>query len=146
MTTIRRRDLLAVGLLATIPFSGLMAQQNTEQRDDRVNIAYWEQLKYPPLAFLGRVQGLVVIHATLDNKGSVIEANAIWGSKYLIPDCLANAKKWRFEPNSQKTVVIVYHFHFAEGACDPGTGYSSTFQLIPPNFASITGCPPFIEQ
>ena len=39
MTTIRRRDLLAAGLFAATPFAGLIAQQESGERDDRVAIA-----------------------------------------------------------------------------------------------------------
>ena len=129
MTAIRRRDLLAAGLFAATPLAGLIAQQESGERDDRVTIADWEELKYPPLAVQARVQGVVVIQVKLDNDGRVQESNAIWGSRLLIPDCLANAKKWRFQPNSQKLVVIVYHFYFDDGPC-PATGYSSNFKFM----------------
>lgn len=145
MTTIRRRDLLAAGLFAATPLAGLIAQQQSGERDDRVAIADWEELKYPPLAVQARVQGVVVIQVKLDEDGGVQESTAIWGSKFLIPDCLANAKKWRFQPNSQKNVVIVYHFYFDDSACHPGTSYSSNSKFMAPNFASITSCLPFIQ-
>jgi hypothetical protein len=45
MTTIRRRDLLAAGLFAATPFAGLIARQESGERDDRVAIADWEELK-----------------------------------------------------------------------------------------------------
>jgi TonB family protein len=143
MTTIARRALFAAGLFAVMPLVGLEAQQGSEQRDDRVTIAYYEELRYPPLAFQARIQGVVVIQAKLDDDGKVVDSSAIWGSKYLIPDCLANAKKWRFQPGSSETVVIVYRFYFGENACT-GTNYSS-FELIPPNFASISSCAPLVQ-
>jgi hypothetical protein len=145
MTTIRRRDLLAAGLFAASPLAGLIAQQQNGERDDRVAIAHWEELKYPAFAVKARVQGVVVIQVKLDDDGRVVESTAIWGSRLLIPDCLANAKKWLFQPNSQRNVVIVYHFYFDEGACNPGMSFSSTFKFMAPNFASIACCLPFIQ-
>jgi TonB family protein len=144
MSTIRRRDLLVAGLFAATPLAGLIAQQESGERDDRVAVTHWEELKYPPLAVQARVQGVVVVQVKLDNDGRVLESSAIWGSRLLIPDCLANAKKWQFQPNSQKDVVIVYRFFF-DDACRPGPSYSSTFKFEEPNFASIACCLPFIQ-
>ena len=144
MTTIIRQAVLVMALVA-IPFHGLIAQQGTVPRDDRVSIADWEELRYPPLAVAARIQGVVVVQVKLDGEGKVLESIALWGSKILIPDCLANAKKWRFQANSPKTVLIVHSFHFDKSVCRPGTNYSSHFELIPPNLASITSCSPFAE-
>jgi TonB family protein len=138
MRTIAKRALLTVTLLIISPFNRLMAQQEGTVNDEEVRIVDWEELKYPPNARLARVQGVVVVRVTLDDGGRVVGAVAISGNKGLIPDCLANSKKWRFEPNSKKTAVIVYQFRIENGFChDYG---SSHFVIRPPNFASITNC------
>lgn len=82
------------------------------------------------------VQGAVVVKVTLDDDGKVASAFAISGNKTLIPDTLANAKRWRFKSNPQKSAVIVYEFRLTEGTCHDNS--HSLFQLIHPNFASIT--------
>ncbi len=46
---------------------------------------------------------------TLDDQGKVVQAVALSGNDLLLPDCLVNAKKWRFKPNSMRAAVIVYN-------------------------------------
>jgi TonB family protein len=66
-----------------------------------------DQLKYPALARQARIQGAVVVKVKLDAKGAVVDAAAISGSPMLIPNCLTNAKNWRFQPSSQKAAIMV---------------------------------------
>jgi hypothetical protein len=87
---------------------------------------------------MARVQGIVVVKVKFEEDGRVSSAFAISGNKALIPDTLSNARKWRFAPNSQKSVVIVYDFRLTDGACHDNS--HSLFQLIHQNFASITAC------
>ena len=68
--------------------------------------------------------------------------SAISGPKPLIPDSLANEKKWKFKPNSRKTVVIVYEFRLDDGACHDAS--HSLFLLRYQNFASVIACAPVI--
>ena len=67
-----------------------------------------------------------------------MNASAVSGSGALIPDTLANLKRWRFRPNAQRAVVVVHNFEFP---C-PGLNYESKdqrqFVLEAPNFATIT--------
>jgi hypothetical protein len=78
-----------------------------------------------------------VVKVTLDGDGRVVESTAISGAKYLIPECLANSKKWLFRPNANKAAVIVYNFRIINGFCNSITS-QSTFQA--PNFLSVTSC------
>jgi hypothetical protein len=78
----------------------------------------------------------------LNDEGKVVEATAVSGNDILIPDCLANAKKWRFRPNAKKTVVIVYNFRMTYAVSKSGC---SQFMLQAPNFATITSCVPTIQ-
>lgn len=100
-------------------------------------LASFEDLSYPALARVTRIQGLVVVKATLDDKGNVSAVSPLTGPKPLLADSLANAKKWKFKPNTQKTVVISYEFRIG-GACHDAS--HSLFQLVHPNLASITAC------
>jgi TonB family protein len=109
------------------------AQQET-LNDQDVKLVSFEDLPYPPVARVARVQGAVVVKVTLDDDGKVASSFAISGNKALIPDTLANAKRWRFKPNSQKSAVLVYEFRLTEGACHDDERDITLF-----NFANITG-------
>jgi TonB family protein len=118
------------------------AQQDT-LNDQDVKLVSFEDLPYPSVARMTRVQGVVVVKVTLDDDGRGASAFAISGNKALIPDTLANARRWRFKPNPQKSAVIVYEFRLTDGACHDNS--HSFFQLIHQNFASITACSPVIN-
>ncbi len=132
------RVVLVISLLVLCPFRIVMAQKSQTDKDEEISIVEWEDLKYPPLAKQGRIQGIVVVQASLDDNGKVAQSTAIWGNKYLVSDCLVNAKKWRFR-GKPRSIVIVYDFRINDGVCHPGLS-SSHFALWPPNFASITTC------
>jgi hypothetical protein len=67
---------------------------------------------------------------------------AISGQDVLIPVCLANVKRWRFQPNAENAAVIVYNFRMIEGSSKSG---ASQFIFQGPNFATITANLPTIE-
>ena len=103
------------------------------------SVRSFEDLGYPEAAREANIQGAVVIRATLDDNGNVVDVSALSGSKGLIPDCLANSKKWKFLPKVEKIVIIVYVFRIDEGECHDGS--RSLFLLMPySNFATITAC------
>ena len=64
---------------------------------------------------------------------------ALSGHDKLIPDCLANAKKWRFQPNAQHAAVIVYNFRMPYAACKSETLVSFSM-LQAPNFVTVKAC------
>ena len=121
----------------------LAAQDTGAINDEDTKAVYFETLRYPLGGRLSHVQGVVVIRAKLDNAGNVADVEAISGPKSLISESLANAKKWRFRPNSRKTVVLVYSFRIDDGLCH-GT-VSSQFTFHPPNFATITSCEAVVD-
>ena len=92
--------------------------------DEDLKVVHFEDLRYPPLGRLERIQGVVVVRVKLDEKGNVVEPEAISGAKLLIPESLANAKKWSFQPNSEKAAVIVYNFRLTSGYCHTITSHS----------------------
>lgn len=85
---------------------------------------------------------MVVVRAKLDADGNVVAGAAVSGSRFLVPDCLSNVKKWKFKPNPQRSVVVVYNFKIEEGVCHDRS--RSLFLLIHPNLASITICSPVV--
>ena len=103
--------------------------------DEDVKPLYFETLAYPVMARISRIQGVVVIRVMLSDDGTVVSARPISGPKELIPECLANSKKWRFEPTPDKMAVIIYEFRI-DGLCQ--LPCASQFTFRPPNSARIT--------
>lgn len=130
--------LFVVGDLTT-----LKAQQADPVYDEDSKLVSFEDLPYPAVARGLRAQGVVVVSVTLNDQGAVTAATPVSGSKVLIPECLDNAKKWRFVPNRQKRAVIVYDFQIHAGACHDRN--RSVFLLTHHNFATIVSCSNVIE-
>lgn len=114
------------------------AQQEQTVNDEDMSVSSFEEMAYPALAHAAGRQGMVVAEAKLDDGGYVVSARAISGFKMLIPDTLANVRKWRFRPNPNKTAVVIYEFHLVEGRC--GAGENGLFVLRDPNIAIVTAC------
>jgi TonB family protein len=142
MTSITRYALVACALLLAGASGAVRAQQDDTIDDRDVKLASFVDLAYPVVAKSAKVQGVVVVKVSLDNDGRVLTASAVSGAKALIPDTLANARKWTFKPNPHKSAVIVYEFKIDEGACHDDS--HSLFRLVHFNFASITACVPVI--
>jgi len=102
----------------------------------------FQDLAYPALGRTAHIQGIVVVRARLDEKGNVVDAEAISGAEPLEPDSVANAKKWKFQPNAKKLAVIVYNFRLTDAISKSGCSH---FMLVPPNFATITACTPEVQ-
>jgi TonB family protein len=142
MKAIIKSVLLATCLLAATPHSCIQAQEDETISDKDINVIDYETPGYPALALQARIQGVVVVRARLDSVGKVIEATALSGSQYLIPETVANAKKWQFQPNSHKAVVVVYNFKLSQGRCKFPSGFS---ELEAQNLVTITACPRSIQ-
>jgi len=54
--------------------------------------------QYPALARSARIQGVVVIDATIDEHGNVVNARAMDGPPLLIPEALRTVMLWKYEP------------------------------------------------
>jgi TonB family protein len=111
------------------------AQQKTQLTDKDIRVISFEELTYPPAARAAHIQGVVVVRVKLDGHGDVAEAEPISGSEVLIPACIVNVKRWRFQPNPLNAAVIIYNFRMIDGVFKNGT---SRFVLEGPNFATIT--------
>jgi hypothetical protein len=53
---------------------------------------------------------LVVVEATLDAAGTVVDAQALSGAKPLIAEVVQNLKRWRFSRDGDRTAIVVYKF------------------------------------
>ena len=123
----------------------LVAQDTTVEEpiyDSEIGVIFAEEMAYPPLARQARLQGMVVVKARTDGRGNVVSAVAISGHKLLIPHCLENIKKWRFNTNANGVVVI---YDFAETTMGCALPLCSGFQLRRPNIALIRVEPPLVQ-
>jgi len=74
--------------------------------------------QYPPLAKSARIQGVVVIDATIDERGNVVNAKAMEGPALLVPEALRTVMLWKYEPTYlngvpypvQMTVTVSFTF------------------------------------
>jgi TonB family protein len=135
-----------VTVVNAIVFVAALALITTARADTIYNkdiqVIEYADLEFPAIAVTAHVEGVVVVRVSLDDKGKVVDVDALSGPSLLTRQSLENAKKWRFEPNPQKAAIIVYDFHI-EGACHAARAGGSASQMIffPPNFAKITACP-----
>jgi TonB family protein len=121
----------------------LAAGQNATIFNEEIKPLSVAPLDYPLAARLTRVQGVVVVRMTLGEDGRVLDSGAISGPEKLVAECIANSKKWRFQPNQGRAAVIVYQFKL-EGLCLSGCPSRTTFW--PPNFVTITSGDPIAQQ
>lgn len=135
---IAKRNVLFLGSLLLVLVASRAAAQNEPVHDADINVIHFEALKYPHLAWQTRSEGLVVIRAKLDKEGKVVDAAAISGNPILIPDSLENIKKWRFQPNKQGAVVLIYNFRVLLADCAETNQQFFTFELR--NFVTVSAC------
>ena len=100
----------------------------------------FEDLVYPAAALAHNVQGVVVAKVTLDDGSNILRVSALSGNKLLIPDCLANLRKWKFQimSSNANTAIIVYDFEIKEGQCHDAS--RSLFQRFYSNLVLVTAC------
>lgn len=134
--------LCAICLLAVGSLTSVTAEDNQTILDKDIRVVDFVPFDYPTLARTALVQGIVVVRAKLDDKGGVVDATAVSGAEILIQTCLQNARKWRFQPNPKKEVVIVYNFRITDAVSKPTCDH---FVVEPPNFVTITSCAPQIQ-
>ena len=111
--------------------------------NESIRTQHFEDLAYPLAARLTHVQGIVVVRVQLDDEGRVTTATAISGPKALISGSIANAGKWRFQPNSERAAVIIYRFKF-DGLCNLPCTSQSRFE--PPNFITVITGDPVVDH
>jgi hypothetical protein len=139
----RRSEVLAgtwaVGVLVIIACIGRGAAPMAKgDYPPLVSAKTFQDLAYPASALSAKVQGAVVVQATLDDNGNIVDVFALSGSRLLVPDCLLNAKRWTFYPSPDHTGFIVYDFEIKDGECHDAS--RSLFQFQRPNLVLITAC------
>lgn len=72
---------------------------------------------YPDQARAARIQGIVIIEATIDTQGEVSDARVLRGVQLLNDAALAAVRQWRFTPTLMNgvpvSVVMTVTVHFA---------------------------------
>lgn len=119
------------------------SERDAGLKDTEMKVTAFTGMNYPLFAQSTHAQGVVVVKLTLDARGSVTNVDALSGSEQLTPPTVQNAKLWKFEPNSASSAILVYNFRIV-GLCPKGQALSQ-FTLLPPNFASVTGCERTVE-
>ena len=57
-----------------------------------------EQPIYPPEAKLKKIQGDVVLRATIDTKGNIIDLQPVQGASILVKASMDAVKNWKYRP------------------------------------------------
>jgi TonB-like protein len=135
----KSKTFVRIILLGIIPSALIAQQEKNPVYDDTVRPVHIEELKYPSVLQAANVHGIVVVMVKLNDNGQAVSASAVSGPRQLIKTAVDNSMKWRFEPNPQKSAVIIYDFRL-EGVCGGGDLVcSSMFSYRRPNIAVITG-------
>lgn len=80
---------------------GVAAAQNaTEVSSANANEHILKKIdpEYPPLAKAARIQGKVVLKATVSKDGDVTDVNVVSGHPMLAPSAIEAVKKWKYKP------------------------------------------------
>jgi TonB family protein len=137
------KPIIAIALLVICEFSFAGQSQNPIVNDRDINVRIFEDVQYPPLAYMARIQGVVTVQVKLGEQGRVVEAVANSGPELLAAASVNNAKRWVFKPNSAKAAVIIYDYKILDGRCNKN---SSLFILQGTNLATVLACPPIVNE
>lgn len=91
--------------------------KNTPVLSENVVVYHFERMNYPLKARIQKIQGVVVVKATVDAEGRVTNARAITGPKLFLADCVENTKKWSFSETQDGTAFVTYVFKIV-GFCE----------------------------
>jgi periplasmic protein TonB len=73
--------------------------------DPGISVVAGGQLMHRPALHLGKTSGLVVLDASLDSKGEVVDAHVVSGPDELRREALANVLQWHYAGNGSPTSV-----------------------------------------
>ncbi len=142
MTTIKLIVIVATWAVCELSFA-VQTHDAAAVNDRDINVRIFEDVQYPPLAYMARIQGVVTVQVRLDEQGRVVNAVAASGPELLVDGSVNNAKRWVFMPNSAKAAVVVYNYKILEGRCNKN---ASMFILQGRNLATVLACPPIVNE
>jgi hypothetical protein len=134
---------ICVFLLSSGIGVGQLTLEKVPVLNESVQIMHVERMSYPLIARIGRVEGVVVLRATVDSLGNVSEVSALSGPKALLKEPIENLKKWTFAKPREGTVVAIYWFRFS-GLCE--LPCPSGFEFYPPNLVVVTTGNPIVTE
>lgn len=88
---------------------GVIVQQGS------VGILHRAPVSYPPEALAKRIQGTVIIEASLSDTGTVDDARVISGPEGLRSAALKSVLQWHFDVHAATQTQVVVDFHVPEG-------------------------------
>jgi Gram-negative bacterial TonB protein C-terminal len=110
------------------------AQQQQTIFDKDIQVLKLTNPVYPAIAHTAHIEGVVVVRVSLDDKGSVTDATALSGPKFLIPASIDSAKASQYKRNPERAVIMVYRYVFSAPAREPN---HDLVVLYRPNFVTI---------
>lgn len=128
-------------IVGVIPGMLVSCASLAQEQEDETTVEVLEGMHYPTLARTAHVEGRVVVHVKLNDRGGVVSASAMRSEKVvamLIPDALLNARKWRFHPNPNKVAEIVYEFQLLSECIQPQSQWHFVFKV--PNIVLVSDC------
>ena len=72
---------------------------------------YAAEVKYPAIAKVAKVAGVVVIDAIIDEQGNVVQAHVVSGPGLLIGAALESVVKWKYEPTRLNGEPVSVEMH-----------------------------------
>jgi TonB family protein len=99
---------------------------------------------YVPLAKMARVSGIVEVKCTLDDNGSVRQAEVISGHPLLKEQARRNAMLWQFQrtsPEVKTNSVTLFYEYLLEGTLQEHD--NTVFVVEPPNRIQIIAPPAY---
>lgn len=75
--------------------------------DPGISVVAGGQLLHRPALHLGKTMGTVVLEASLDSKGEVVDAHVVSGPDALRRDALANVLQWHYSSNGAASTVRI---------------------------------------
>jgi TonB family protein len=99
--------MLAGALLLFACAAGILAQEVTQ---GDANLLHRAPVRYPAEAFRNKVQGIVVIEATLNGRGVVTDARVISGPEQLRKGALLSILDWHYAPGTLSPVQVAIDF------------------------------------
>jgi len=81
--------------LLTACVIALLTSSNLSAQNDRDTLTSAQLPIYPPMAMVARVEGIVLLNATISPTGDVVSVEVVSGNPLLAHMCLDNVKTWK---------------------------------------------------